>query len=223
MVASGPRERTNDLAENLRFFCHVIFCMRAALASLSSTMVHRARDERLPGSVLRGPLVPPDKGGPAWTQVTTEHFVVKTDVDPDTATKAARKLEDMFSALAELGFASEDRPKMRIDVVYFGRHEDYAALRPAASAGQFFPGGLHDFERRPLAVFGGDFVNSTRTVLLHELTHLFVHYYYPQAPTWLNEGLAKYFETLVIEDGTAILGRALSTGPSREGALAREA
>jgi len=162
-------------------------------------------------TVIRPPLTPPDKGGPAWTEVTTEHFVLKTDLDADGAQRAAAKLEEMFAALAQLGFASEDRPKMMIDVVYFDRHEDYATLRPGATGGQFISGGMHDFERRPIAVLGGDFVERTRTVLLHELTHLFVRYYYPQAPTWLSEGLAEYFETLAIDDGTAILGRPLET------------
>jgi hypothetical protein len=133
---------------------------------------------------------------------------LRTDVSPDTAKRASAKLEDMFDALAELGFASDDRPKMSIGMVYFDRHEDYAALRPSATAGQFAPRGWHDYERRPTGVVGGDFVESTKTVLLHELTHLFVHYYYPQAPIWLNEGLARYFETLAVEDGNAVLGRA---------------
>ncbi len=37
--------------------------------------------------------------------------------------------------------------------------------------------------------------------LTHELTHRFVHFYLPGAPRWLNEGLAKYYSTMVIEDG----------------------
>src|SRR5262249_27227294 len=72
--------------------------------------------------------------------------------------------------------------------------------------GAFLPNGRHDFERRPVALLAGDFVDRTRRVLQHELTHRFVAYYYPQAPTWLNEGLAYYFEMLTIEDGMATLG-----------------
>ncbi|HEY2510737.1 MAG TPA: hypothetical protein VGI39_07775 [Polyangiaceae bacterium] len=150
----------------------------------------------------------PHGEGAGWTEVTTEHFVLKTDLGVGDAQDAALKLEGMFSALAELGFASADKPSMRIDVVYFRRHEDYAALRPDVTSGQFRAGGFHDLERRPTAVLGGDFVESTRRVLQHELTHLFVHYYYPRAPVWLNEGFARYFETLALDDGTAILGRA---------------
>ena len=150
----------------------------------------------------------PHGEGAGWTEVTTEHFALKTDLSAGDAQDAALKLEGMFSALAELGFASADKPLMRIDVIYFQRHEDYAALRPEVTAGEFSPDGFHDMERRPTAVLGGDFLESTRRVLQHELTHMFVHYYYPHAPVWLNEGFARYFETLVLDDGTAILGRA---------------
>src|SRR5262245_43582547 len=48
--------------------------------------------------------------------------------------------------------------------------------------------------------------NGLRTIQ-HELTHHFVVFYYPQAPLWLNEGLASYYATLAIEEGYVILGR----------------
>jgi tetratricopeptide (TPR) repeat protein len=159
------------------------------------------------GAVVHQPLTPPEKGGPAWTEVTSEHFTVKTDLDKDEAQHASAKLEEMFTALADFGFPSSQRPKVHIDVVYFRSHDDYAELAPKLTGGSFYPEGRHDFERRPFALIGGDFVQQTREVLQHELTHLFVHYYYPQAPTWLNEGLAQYMETMAFEDGKVVLGR----------------
>jgi tetratricopeptide (TPR) repeat protein len=158
-------------------------------------------------SVVHQPLLAPEKGGPAWTEVTSEHFVLKTDLDRDDAQQASAKLEEMYAALADLGFPSTQRPRMQIDVVYFRSHDDYALLAPKLSDGSFFPQGRHDFEGRPFALLGGDFVQAMRETLQHELTHLFVHYYYPQAPTWLNEGFARYMETMSIEDGVVVLGR----------------
>jgi tetratricopeptide (TPR) repeat protein len=158
-------------------------------------------------AVVHQPLLAPEKGGPAWTEVTSEHFVLETDLDPDAARKASAKLEEMFAALSDVGFASAQRPKLRIDFVYFRSHDDYAELAPKLSDAVFLPEGRHDFEARPFALIGGDFVQQTRESLQHELTHLFVHYYYPQVPTWLNEGLARYMETMSIEDGVVVLGR----------------
>jgi tetratricopeptide (TPR) repeat protein len=150
----------------------------------------------------------PSGGGEGWREVATPHFRLRTDFDAGEAPRIGAKLEEMFAELSELGFASDEPPKGSIDVVYFRRGPDYNAIFPGATAGVAFPRGKNDYERRPLIALGGDFVDETRRTLLHELTHQLVHYYYPQAPTWLDEGLARYFETFVIEDGTAILGRA---------------
>jgi tetratricopeptide (TPR) repeat protein len=157
---------------------------------------------------LRKPLTCPESGGRSWTEVTSAHFVLKTDLDADDATKESARLEDMYSAISDLGFPSTDKPKMRIDVVHFRRHEDYAEIGSKMSGGVFLGYGRHDLERVPVAIYGGDMVERTVITLKHELTHRFVHYYYPQAPAWLNEGFAEYFATLALDDGQATLGRA---------------
>ena len=159
-------------------------------------------------AAFQPPLKCPEHGGPTWTEVTSAHFVLKTDLNDSDAQRASKNLEDTFAALSDVGFSSEDKPKTRIDVAYFRRRESYFEFAPRTTAGAFLPSGRHDFERRPIALLGGDFDSDTRELVQHELTHLFVRYYYPQAPVWLNEGMARYLETLSVEGGTAILGRA---------------
>ena len=48
--------------------------------------------------------------------------------------------------------------------------------------------------------------DSTRISMQHELTHWIFHNAVPGLPAWLNEGLAKYWESLRLEDGQAIIG-----------------
>jgi hypothetical protein len=158
-------------------------------------------------TLIGQPLVPPERGGSAWIEVTSVHFVLKTDLDVGAARDASATLEEMFAALSDWGFPSEDKPKFRIDVVWFRSIRDFQALTSQMAAGRFYPAGLHDFEARPITLLGGAFVQSTRESLQHELTHWFVHYYYPQAPRWLDEGLAQYMETLAIEERTVVIGR----------------
>ena len=179
----------------------------SARSSILSRSVLLASAVAAWAACVHQPLLAPGKGGPPWTEVTSEHFVLETDLDNDAAQQASTKLEEIFAALADLGFASSQRPSVRIDVVYFRSREDYVALASKLTSGSFFPDGRHDFEERPFALLGGDFVQATRQTLQHELTHLFVHYYYPQVPAWLNEGLARYMETMSIEDGVVVLGR----------------
>ncbi len=174
------------------------FCARLLLLSMGLAVF---------SGCVHQPLMAPEKGGSPWTEVTSAHFVLKTDLDSHTAEEVSAKLEEIFAALADLGFPSAQQPKLRIEVVYLRLHEDYVVLAPKLTGGVFFPEGLHDFERTPIAILGGDFVQATRETLQHELTHLFIHYYYPQAPPWLNEGLARYMETMSIEEGVVVLGR----------------
>jgi hypothetical protein len=56
-------------------------------------------------------------------------------------------------------------------------------------------------------VLGG--LQGLRETVLHEMTHAFVRRSIPHAPTWLNEGLAGYWETLEIDNDApeAIVGR----------------
>src|SRR5262245_15146165 len=74
-------------------------------------------------ALSRKPFTSPANGGPAWTEVKSDHFVISTDLDASAARRISADLEATFSALADLGFASADKPKMKVHVVYF-RHEE---------------------------------------------------------------------------------------------------
>jgi hypothetical protein len=84
---------------------------------------------------------------------------------------------------------------------------EYDHFKHGLSKGEFFAEGPHDFERRPVVLLQGDFGEDARTTVQHELTHMLARYYYPQLPVWLNEGLARYLETLTCDGTTAVIGR----------------
>jgi tetratricopeptide (TPR) repeat protein len=153
------------------------------------------------------PIAHPEPGADSWAEVRSEHFVLRTDLPVDEARAASAQLEAIFAALQDLSFASSDRPRLQIDLVLFRSGEEAAGFLPTRFVGQFHLHGWHDFERRPTAVLGGALDRGTTETLQHEITHFFVHYYYPQAPPWLNEGLARYFETMSLEDDTVVVGR----------------
>src|SRR5258708_1660885 len=142
-----------------------------------------------------GPRCPADGGSP-WIAVTSTHFVLSTDRDEQEARQISNDLESMFAAIADVGLASTDVPKLRIDVVYFRRRDDYLQFAPELSSALFHWARPNDFERAPLVLVEGDLVHRTRERLQHELTHWFVHHHLPQAPIWLHEGLADYLSTL---------------------------
>jgi tetratricopeptide (TPR) repeat protein len=153
----------------------------------------------------RGPAISPEEH--PWTEVRSDHFILETDLDEIAARKTSEELEAIFSALANVCFAAKDLPELQIEIVLFRSVEESELFNSKIFTGRFHSEGGHDFELRPLAVLGGNFVSDQRETLQHELTHFFVGYYYPQAAPWLNEGFAEYMETLALEDAAALVGR----------------
>jgi len=170
------------------------------------------------------PFSCPEKGGASWIEVRAPHFLLTTDLDRDNAEKLSVELEVMLDVLTRIGFESSSEPKAQISVVHFRNEEEYKAVAAKLSGGQVLWSGRHDFERAAFAVVEGEpwphlnFVDRIREIVQHELTHVLTYTHFPQAPTWLNEGLAEYYSTLVAdEDGTATMGRQPSHLGFRDG------
>ncbi len=157
---------------------------------------------------LAPPLTAPAKGGAAWSEVTSRHFVVHTDLDARSAQGLAEQLERIDAAFEDLLAKPADELE-RIDVVAFARRVDYleiAKQRGLPNSSAFFTPRTHDLEPSPTVVLSGDFDQAKRTTLQHELTHRFVRLQLLDPPTWLNEGLAEYNSTLALHDGRAWFG-----------------
>src|ERR1700722_20900375 len=136
-----------------RFAARALLCSCASCASCAAT---------------HGPLVSPEHGGATWSEVTSAHFVLKTALDASDAEAASAKLEETFAALSDLGFASSDAPKNRVDAVYFRSRDAYLEFGGQTTAAMFLPYGINDFDPRPIAVLGGAFNDEARANVQHE-------------------------------------------------------
>ena len=84
------------------------------------------------------PFTPPSRGGAAWTETSTEHFTLYSDLAPGDARALAHDLERTFDVLADIGFKAKTRPSTHLDVVSFRREDEYhtvGAWKPAPSTG----------------------------------------------------------------------------------------
>jgi hypothetical protein len=152
-----------------------------------------------------GPAIPslPSKGGPAWRELTTEHFTLWTDTSLSRARQLMRDMEDLRHVV--IGIAFRGGGEGRVLVI---------ALRDDDEVRAFLPG---DFKAiasdtttavfQPMIMIPAD---SHDEVVAHELTHTISQTVIPKQPRWFAEGLAKYFETIKIDrgKGTIDLGRA---------------
>ena len=129
-----------------------------------------------------------------WTRVSTAHVEVLTDAGREVGERVATRLEELRSALsvAAPALVVEATP---VQVVVF---RDEALARHYAprwrglkdDVAGFFHAGPD--RRRVLFV---DDRGRTPSVAQHEYTHALLDAALPDAPLWLNEGLAEYFST----------------------------
>ena len=142
-------------------------------------------------------------GGDSWRAVRTPHFTLQTDLDSETARAQALKLEATRAALRwffELGDAGDG---IRVVMV-----KDSDALGEFTWAEGFVGSSIHPDELLVVTSFSPGNRRGSAEVAAHELAHRYAAEAFPVAlPSWLNEGLAGYLESvLILDDRRATLG-----------------
>jgi hypothetical protein len=138
----------------------------------------------------------PEKGGPAWRAVETEHFVVYTDATSTRAAEVAADLEYVRKALVQFLLPGGAGPAGQIPVVLMTGHGHFD---------EFFPKTVHgwygDLFYQPTIMLADRQSLSAATIIKHELTHFIVDGVVPgdYLPRWVSEGLASYTETMLID------------------------
>jgi len=134
----------------------------------------------------------------------TSHFQIKYEGNENIETGRIVRgiLEDAYS---EVGHGLFYYPYGEIQVIlYSGQQFQEVTDAPGWS------GGLFDGKIR-LPIGGIDKETpGLRRLLFHEYTHAVVRSITPRCPSWLNEGLAQYFEGKKMEDGQAAMLRKLA-------------
>jgi len=137
---------------------------------------------------------PSSASPPARTEVyETRHYRLHSDVDPDLARDLAKRLDAMYDEYARRLAALGPGSMRRHDVHVFARKADYGRFiddRLPNTGGVYIPG------RNVLAAFVEDQGrDALRRTLQHEAFHQFADATLgPDAPVWLNEGIAQLFE-----------------------------
>lgn len=139
------------------------------------------------------PFRSPAQGGPAWRELTSEHFTLSTDLSGDDAQVAIRDLEEYRAALLATGWPGSREPDGRLRVVILARERDWREFESEHNG--FFTEALF----QPLIALRAGATDQTRLTIRHELTHHLSGFYVRRQPRWLSEGLATFFETLVYD------------------------
>ena len=158
--------------------------------------------------------IAPVAWGQAW-ELETEHYHLTGNTSPARLAWHGGYLEALYRAYAAM-YQPTDMPADKCEVHLFDTQAQFHAaanawgnrLPPAGGnsilGGFFAPGLLSLWVFEESGALGGpDF--SIEHVLAHECSHQFLHlatHGNATVPTWLNEGLAVYFESGVFRNGT---------------------
>jgi hypothetical protein len=183
-------------------------------------MIRRIGAVALIAGCAHGSAIPPvpSQGGPAWTELSSEHFTLWTDAPVDVARALMRQMEDLRQVVVGTAFRSVGGPGKSLvialrdpDEVHGYIPENFAAIASPPEGNAIHQGLIMlpaESKRQDVEITAA-----------HELTHVISYSLVHHQPRWFAEGLAKFFETVEIDRkaGTVDLGRSLAErgGPRR--------
>ena len=144
-----------------------------------------------------------------WRSLQTEHFQLIGDVSARQLRDVARRFEQFRDIVTRLNIAAtKEQASARIPIIVFRNRKSFEPFMPRANghiveaAGMFVEG--PDSVYLAVRLDGGD---VSYRIVFHEYTHLLLRRAFPDAPLWLDEGLAEYYSTLrVTGDRSALIG-----------------
>lgn len=147
-----------------------------------------------------------------WTKVVSANFVVVSDSGEKEARKVAMMLEQFRYAASLILPRAKIKAPVPTQVFLFRNHGSFRAFKPKYKGkiqnnvnGYFFGDGDHSFIALTTDAGGG----QAYEVIFHEYQHFILSNNLPNAPLWLDEGLAEYYSAFEprYEGREVLLGR----------------
>jgi tetratricopeptide (TPR) repeat protein len=168
----------------------------------------------LSGGCVSQPFRGPEAGGGRWIEARSPHFRVLTSQSDDSVRESLQELEVSYAALEQVAFPSSDNPRGKTEIILLPE-ADFRLLVAKRPNGEnlagFFTSAEQHNDGHPRLVVKEGAGSHTLRLLQHELTHRFVAFHFPNAPVWLNEGLAQFWESMEVRHGTLAFGGTVST------------
>lgn len=158
---------------------------------------------------VRG-LIARATGGPRWAHASehaSPHYLVASDAGEAVCREAAAVLEEAHALYGLLLGRFADRGHDALRVFVFAGEAGYRAYAAdLAAPEQLDTAGLYIPALRQLLVWMPPEREAWRRALRHEGLHQYLDVFLDDVPQWFNEGLAEYFETARLREGTVHTG-----------------
>jgi hypothetical protein len=155
-----------------------------------------------------------------WSVAETAHVRVYTSVGATRAAQLADEMQRIRDRMAGTVLPCAFGGRSDRIVVAVLRRWELKEVFPAGAGAEYRTARyswIPDFERQ--IVMPDEFDDETRHVYQHELAHHLVSSCFPRAPSWLQEGLAGFLQSAVIEGERVVIGLPsyyLPRGPRRD-------
>ena len=139
-----------------------------------------------------------------WRSVRTNNLFVIGNAEPDKLRQVAAWLEFFHSAFARLVSRQVLDASVPTTVIIFRDDDSFTPFKPGSKniTGYFQPG--EDVNYIAIALDPRD--KDQFSTAFHEYVHLHVRDNIPEAPLWLNEGLAELYGSIQFSGSDALLG-----------------
>jgi hypothetical protein len=157
---------------------------------------------------LLAPAVLPAQPRDAWVSIRTNNLLLVSNAGEQDLRHVAVWLELFHDAFARLLSRSVVDLSIPTTVVVFRDDASFQPFkplyqgRPADVAGYFQPGSDVNYIALSLERGGRDSLGTA----FHEYVHLHLRENMPDAPLWLNEGLAEFYSAFAMSGGEAVFG-----------------
>jgi len=146
-----------------------------------------------------------------WLLVETQQIQLRTNARRELALQLASEMQRSYDALARYALPcarTADGGDVRVPVTML-RAEQFRAQATTNAQGRYLSSPrvtwFKDYDGQ--IVLPDDLGPELRKLFQHELTHRLVEACYRTAPDWLNEGLAGFFETMLVRADRVTFGR----------------
>ena len=143
----------------------------------------------------------------SWRSVRTNHLFVIGDADAESLRRVAIWLEFFHAAFARVISRNVIDSSIPTTVIVFNDDASFTLFkpmyqgRPRNISGFFLPGDDVNYIALSLDPRGDPYATA-----FHEYVHLHVKDNIPNAPLWLNEGLAELYESLQFSGSDVLIG-----------------
>jgi len=122
--------------------------------------------------------------------------IVKSNTSKEVAVAVGERLDNFCEVFGEFYDGLGLKPKSSNKAVarLFDTYEEYAAQYARENPGRDPPLAFFSPSRNALVLYNDEADLTLRQTLFHEASHQYMNRYTEEAPKWLNEGLAEYFE-----------------------------